>query len=129
MTFAGKAYKVKFWVMSKTDMNNIIWGVNSVAGEIASITAKHQIEARNMIDLKANEWVEVIAYIPKLQSIPDTISMLSIAIAGNGYDGKNVYIDDIVVEEVIDNYRVSLVLIVLIALVVRLLVARGGNGG
>ena len=109
MTFAGSAYKVKFWVMSKIDMNDVIWGVNSVSGEISSITANHQIEVRDKVNLEANVWKEITAYIPKLQSIPDTISMLSIAIAGNGYDGKSVYIDDITVQQIVDSKYITFV--------------------
>lgn len=76
--------------MSESDLDEVIWSVNSVAGAYSSVTSKHQIETRDKVDLKANVWTEITAYIPKLQSIPDNISMLSVAIAANGYDGKSV---------------------------------------
>ena len=106
-TTKGAAYKVTFWAMSKTDMQDVIWGVNTVAGEYASITSKHQIEVRDKVDFKANQWQKIVAYIPKLQSIPDAIGMLSVAMAANGYDGRIVYLDDIEVEQMIDSQAIT----------------------
>lgn len=97
------AYIVKFWVMSKTDMNDVIYSVNTVAGAYTDICSKHQIEARNKINLKANKWTEVTVYIPKLTGIPGENGMLSVALATLGQDGKSVYVDDISVKQIIDS--------------------------
>lgn len=108
-TEKNAAYIVEFWVMSKVDIDDVIWGVNSVGGAYEKVTSRHTIEIRDKINLKANKWQKVEAYIPKLASFEDTIGMLSIALAANGNDGKAVYIDDISVEQKIESEVVNFV--------------------
>lgn len=103
------AYLVEFYVMSPNKIDDLIWGVNSVAGDYSSITSKHNIEIRDKINLKANKWEKITAYIPKFKGFEDAIAMFSIAMAANGYDGTNVYIDDISVKLLIESEVVNFV--------------------
>ena len=62
-TERNAAYIVEFWAMSPTNIDNLVWGVNSVGGSLTDITAKHKIEVRDKISLNANQWKKITAYI------------------------------------------------------------------
>ena len=100
----GGAYRVTFYMYANQDMNNLHWSINSVdETKKNDYFVYFNMEKDGEVSLKKGKWTEIVAYIPVLKGCESSKSLLAIAVASNGYDGKSVYIDDVKVEQLVDS--------------------------
>ena len=101
----GSAYCVTFWVYGKSNMEDLIWTVNSVDEALKNNYLQYyNNEARGKVSINKGQWKKVTAYISNFKG--GNVSgknLIAIGIASNGYDGKYVYIDDVEIKQLVDS--------------------------